>query len=427
MKTIIVLCAVLFWSALTQGAEPIESRDWKAKSGHTVKATALKVEKGKVYFKKEDGKTIQVPLEKLVDADQELLKKHFEISDDPSKGNGSGAEAAADLPHPLGEVSGPVDAGEGSTYFVYLPKSLKQDRKAPILFYTNSGGGNKGHIQSLKEYAEVFGWVLAVSVQSSNKAGWDKNTNNCKNCLEHILSTLPVDENRLHYTGNSGGGAQAFVNTEIKKAYGVMPNIGYIPSEVTEKTTVVYGLGGGFDYNRYLTSYAVHKYKKNGFHRMAANGHGSAPTDHRGDGMFWMHCKFLAKEKSIHSEEAKDFELSVLNWLKKLEIGNPQRAYSNATIFKEVYKVSGTNATALDKLMKELANTPDNVLYHEALMEINDISRKYFSALGKNGGSSFDHENSKSNRAVTKLKETYGHIPAISDVLDAMLKNTVKK
>ncbi|MCP5535200.1 MAG: hypothetical protein H7A51_03075 [Akkermansiaceae bacterium] len=412
---------------MVSAAEPIAERGWKAKSGHEVRAVALKVENGKVHLKKADGKTVIVPVHKLVDADQELLKKHFEISDDAAKGEGSGAETAANLPHPLGKVSGPVDAGGGSTYYVYLPKSLKAGRKAPMLFYTNSGGGNPGLIKGLTDYAELFGWVLAISVESSNQAGWDKNSSNCKNCLEHILDNLPVDEKRLHYTGNSGGGAQAFVNTEIKKAYGVMPNIGYIPQGVEEKTSVIYGLGGGHDYNRYLTAYAVSKYKKNGFHRMAANGHGSAPDDHRGDGMFWMHCKFLAKEKGKHSGEAKDFELSALGWLETMKDKNPQRAYSNAIVFKEIYGPSGANASALDKLIKDLASAPDNVLYHEALLEINEVSKKYFAPLGKNGGSSFNHENSKSNRAVTKLKETYGHIPAISKVLDAMLKNTAGK
>jgi len=416
---------MLFLIALIQGAEPIESRDWKAKSGHKVTASALKVQNGKVYFKKADGKTIQVPLEKLVDTDQELLKKHFEISDEPAKGDGSGAETAEGLSHPLGEVSGPVDAGEGSTYFVYLPKSLKQGRKAPLLFYTNAGGGNKGLIASLTEYAEVFGWVLATSVESSNKAGWDTNTKNCTNCLEHILTNLPVDKERIHYTGNSGGGAQAFVNTQIKKAYGVMPNIGYIPQGVNVKATVVYGLGGGHDYNRYLTAHAADKYKKNGFHRMTSKGHSGAPADHRGDGMFWMHCKFLAKEKSKHSAEAQDFELSTLDWLTKMKDTNPQRAYSNAIFFKEIYDLSGANSAALSKLTKDLAQTPDNVLYHEGLLAIDNLSGKYFASLGAGGGSQFNHSSSKAVKAAEKLKTTYGHLPALATVLDAIMKNTV--
>ncbi|MFK7910062.1 MAG: SHD1 domain-containing protein [Akkermansiaceae bacterium] len=425
MKTTLILFSLFISIASILTAEPTAARDWKAKSGHTVKASAIKVEDGKVHLKKSNGKVIRVPLDKLSPADQTLLKEHFKISDEATVESGSSAKAAEGLPHPLGEVSGPVDAGGGSTYFVYLPKSLKQDRKAPLLFYTNAGGGNKNHISSLSEYAEAFGWVLAVSVQSKNKDGWELNTKNCKNCLEHILTNLPVDKDRLHYTGNSGGGAQAFVNTTIKSAYGVMPNIGYIPQQTNERTTVIYGLGGGNDYNRYLTAHAADKYKKNGFHRMTKHGHGSAPHDHRGDGMFWMHCKFLGKEKRKHADEAKDFELSSLQWLTEMKNKNPMRAYSNAVFFKEIYEPSDNNAKALEKLITELAATKDNVLYHEGLLGIDNISGKYFAPLGKNGGSKMKHESPKAARAAEKLKETHGQIPAISEVLDAIIKPTV--
>ena len=423
MKLLTVISCFIFQITAVTAATPTEFRNWEATTGHKIKASAVQVADGKVHLKKDNGKIIQVALDKFIDEDQEALKAHFKLSEQAPT-EGSGAEAASGLPHPLGEMSGPVEA-EGSTYHVYLPKSLKKNRKAPLLFYTHAGGGNTKLLKELTPYAEQFGWVLAISVESSNKAGWEKNTKNCTNCLDHILDTLPVDIDRIHYTGNSGGGAQSLMNTQIKKAFGVMPNIGYIPGGVNVRAKAVYGLGGGYDYNRYLTAHAADKYKKDGFHRMSSKGHSGAPADHRGDGMFWMHCKFLGKAKSDHADEAKDFELSTLSWLTTLKGKNPQRAYSNAVFFKELYEPSGTNAQALESLMKELRQDPNNSLYHEGLLAIDAHSGKHFAALGKNGGSAFSHVSASSTRAATKLQETYGHIPAINQVLEAMKKKTV--
>ncbi len=427
MKFIVSLCCLLLQITMPLSANPTSSRMWEASTGHKLKASALQVKDGKVHLKKDDGKTIQVPLNKLTEEDQNFLKEHFKLSEKTTLADSSNSEILENPPHPLGVISGPIEANGGSTYYVYLPKSLKKNRQAPLLFYTNSGGGKPNLIKRLTQYADLFGWVFAISVDSSNKAGWDKNTKNCTNCLEHILSTLPVDEERIHYTGNSGGGAQAFVNTQIKKAYGVMPNVGYIPSGVNARTKVVYGLGGGYDYNRYLTAHAAHQYKKNGFHRMSEGGHSGTPLDHRGDGIFWMHCKFLGKAKSDHSDEAKDFELSTLNWLNQLKSTNPQRAYSNGIFFKEIYAPSGANAKALESLLNELKKTETNVLYHEGLLGIDQHSGKYFVEFGEAGGSKFGHTSNSSIKAAEKMQQKYGHIPAINKVLEAIKKKTVNK
>ena len=96
-------------------------------------------------------------------------------SQDAKKPKPSGAEPATDLPHPQGEVVGPIDTGEGAKYFLYLPKTLKKNQKAPLLFYTNSGGGNKANLNSITEGAELCGWIMAISVESKNQNTIDQN------------------------------------------------------------------------------------------------------------------------------------------------------------------------------------------------------------------------------------------------------------
>ena len=85
-------------------------------------------------FQTKDGRKLQVPLNKLISDDQELLKKHF-------KGKLPGLPelvAPSDLPYEQGVVHGPIDTGDGSKYFLYLPKSLSKDYKAPLFFWTGA-------------------------------------------------------------------------------------------------------------------------------------------------------------------------------------------------------------------------------------------------------------------------------------------------
>ena len=423
MKKLIVVWLLLLFSGGILAAEPVE-QVWKSKSGHEIKATALKVQNGKVFLKRNNGKVIQVALEKFVTEDRDKLVKLFDLSASPTRGIGSGMPRAEGLPHPLGEVTGPIKVTENASYLIYLPNSLKEGRKAPLLFYTHSGGGNASHLNKLTEVADVLGWILAISMESKNKAGWVSNVQSCEDSLSHIVANLPVDKKRIHYTGDSGGGAMAFMNSQTMKAYGVMPNVAYIPSHCSEETTVVYGMGGGYDYNRDYTAFASKKYRKNGFHRMSTKGHGNGPAEHYNDGMFWMHCKYLGKNKSSHRDEMKDFELSALEWLEKVKDSKPHRAYSNAIFLKEIVGLSGENAAVLDLLISNLAKDQGSVSYHKGLLELNELSKKYFAKLGATVGVKQNDTNPKAAKFAKSLKEIYEGTPEIPHILDAVMKPT---
>lgn len=408
-------------------AVPTEKREWSTASGHKTEAIALRIVDGKVHLKKSNGAVVKVKLSLLTGADQEFLKKHFKIDDSKQKAEdnaleGSGAAAAEGLAQPAGKLSGPISAN-GSTYYVYVPKTLKAGRKASLLFYTHSGGGGNGHlINQLSDAAETLGWIMAISVESKN--GNRDNSKHVANCLKHIFDTLPVDEDRIHYSGNSGGAAMAFVNSSNKKAFGIMPNIGYIPNGVNVKAKVIYGMGGGNDYNRYLTAYAADKFKKNGFHRMSTKGHGEGPFDHYMDGMIWMHCKYL-EMKRPSADEKKDFEASIISWLNKLKSSNPKRAYHNACVVRDVYKISGKGGRLVNAIIRELSADRNNVLYHEGLLDIDELSGKKLAALGEGGGSKMKHYSKAAATAAEKLKKKYGSVQEIVGVLNDIIKETV--
>ncbi|WP_435893315.1 hypothetical protein [Oceaniferula spumae] len=420
LLTSLALCSVLH-------ASPTEVREWNTSSGHKAKASATQVKDGTVYLKMDNGKTVKLDMSKLVEADQKFIQKHFAIPDATTPAPGSDAKQAEGLAYPLGQMQGPIDAGGGSSYFVYLPKSLKQDRPAPLIFFCAPWGAkNAGFIKGMTDVADRFGWVVALSVNSSNGKGSvnnaKANTKHCKNSLDHLFSTLPLDEQRLHFAGHSGGGAQSFINTTIRPAYGVMPSAAYLLSGLSPRAEVVYGIGGGYDFNRYVTAQAVSRFRRNGFHRISPKGHPRAADSYREDGIFWMNCRYLGEEKENHEEESKDFEYASLIWLKELQESNAMRAYSNAVVLRDYYQPEGHNATVLQLLISELEKAPDNKTYHEALLALDELSEKYLTDSG--GGSSMRRFDAKLAKQAEKLGETYGHIPEVAAILEALKKKT---
>ncbi len=289
-----------------------------------------------------------------------------------------------------------------------------------MLFYTHSGGAKKPKlIEVLTDAADLLGWVMAISVESRNKG--TKNGMHVTNCLEHIFETLPVDEDRIHYTGNSGGAARAFLNTKLKKAYGVMPNVGYIPFGTEPSSKVAYVLGGGKDYNRYASAIAASKFGKFGFHRMSPGGHGNnSPAEFYMDGMIWMHCQYMKAKNPTRAEKA-DFEASMINWLNELKETNSKRTYSTACILRDVYKISGSNATLNDAIISELSADKNNILYHEGIIDIDELSEK---TLQIPGGSKYGHFCKEAAKYAEKLKSKYSSIKEINDVLDAIISKT---
>lgn len=420
MKWMGILLVVAGWAV----AEPTESRTWTSTNGTTVEGRVLRIDGDRAVLERDDGPEVAVPIKAFVAEDRRMLEEHFQVGA-AGEAEGSGAAPAEGLPHPQGEVVGPVDTGEEATYFLYLPTTLAADRKAPLLFYTHSGGGNQQLLSSIKEGAEVCGWVMAISVESKNKSPVEDNKRVSKACVAHILETLPVDEGRVYFTGNSGGGAMSMYNSEQIKCAGAMPNVGYIPQDCDPPKASYYVLGGGNDYNRYLTAHIGKKFGKDAVHRMHPGGHGVCPAWQRVDGMVWLNARYLEEERRDHEEEAVDFEARVIEWIRGLADKEPHRAYATARLLKDDYGISGANAGIVDGLIGELGEEPKNVLYHEGLGEIDEISEDEFAEFGEGGGSKFKHADPGVTRKIEKLLEKYRGVPVIEGTLEAMAKPTV--
>lgn len=414
-------------------AEPTASREWISSTGSKVTGSALSVKAGKVLLKLDGGRELTVPLDKLSVGDREFLTDHF--GEEATSGeapvgeaSGSGSEFIADgLAQKIGEVVGPIDAGEGSTYFLYIPKTLRKGRLAPLMHVNDAGGGNARSMRGFIEGAEVCGWVLAASVESKNGKTTGQNFQYAKSNVKHITETLPVDPARVYFTGGSGGGAMSFFNAASLPGAGSMPQIGYIPDNAVPKGGDHMVCGGTTDYNRYTSANAVKTIGKGAIHRLYVGGHQGAPDWLRAEGIVWLNGRYLARDKRSGdlAAECLDYEAGVIEWIGKLSSTEPHRAYHWCSFLKDEYKISGANATILGAIATKLAADSKNVSYVEGIEAISEFSDKHYSAMGS--GSAYSHNTPKMVSDSEKLAEKYAGVPMIAEIVAELGKPTVGK
>ncbi|HSP41384.1 MAG TPA: hypothetical protein VLO11_00800 [Luteolibacter sp.] len=420
MKTLVI---GLLLSGLTLRAAPTEQREWTSSAGTKVTATANSFSNGVVTLETADGRKIGLTLDKFAEEDRNFLIEHFGVPK-PGEPRGSGVGLiTGDLPHPLATASGPVDAGGGSNYFVYLPKTLREGRKAPLMLYTGAGGGNARTVSNFSEAAELNGWIIAASVESKNGDGHpEKNHEHAKRCVEHLLANLPIDEGRVYFSGNSGGGAMSFYNALRIKSMGNMPFVGYSPDKKYDKKQYCIGIGGTNDFNRYLTAHAVEQYGDKGFHRMAPGGHSNGPAWLQNEGITWLNGRFLGDRRNDAGldPERLDFEFSMIRWIDGLRSTAPHRAHYWCHFLQNEYRISGPNAEAVRIRIEELSKDTNHVRYTQGVYAINGFSEKYYVPEGEGGGSKMKHTTPKIRSAAEKLAAEYAGVPEIEETLRKM-------
>jgi len=416
---LLFILAALIIPASALSAEPIPSREWESNAGTKIEATATAMENGVVQLTAADGRQLAVPLDSLIDEDRKLLRDHFRPK--PPQG----------LPYPIGEASGPHDAGSDSTFFVYIPSTLQEGRKAPLLLFTGSGGGNKRSVESLAEGAELNGWIVAASVESRNKSAppdrvLATNHRFSKNCVEHLIATLPVDPDRLYFKGGSGGGATAFYNAAKMNAAGAIPVIGYNHEREYSRNGHYYVLTGATDFNRYTSANAANGARDRGCHRLYVGGHTYAPGWIQLEGMVWLNGRYLesnSRDRSLAAERL-DWEERMIEWIGKLRESEPHRAYYWCRFLQRTYKISGQNAERVTAIANELASNPINPRYAEGIDAIKEFSKDHLTGITEIAV--FHHTTPRIQSAAEALAQKYAGVPHVEEVFKELGKQTVK-
>lgn len=424
----ILLLSLLAFGSLAAAA-PTGPRDWKSSSNTTIRADARSLENGIVTLLKPDGTTLKVPLAKFAPADREELAAHF--GTDPAEpASGSGQALVTDgLPHPIGRTSGPIKTGDGSSYFVYLPKTLREGRKAPLLHFNGSGGGSAASLKGYLEGAERHGWILAACVESKNANPVPSNEQHARRCVEHLLKTLPIDPDRVYFTGQSGGGAMSFHNAAKLKGAGAIPLIGYIPQGTSLKSGHYFICGGATDWNRYLCGQAAVQLGKDAVHRVHPGGHSATPAWILNEGITWLNGRHLAgksRQRELDAERA-DYESAVLTWIGTLREKEPHRALFWCRFLTDDYKAKGPTATAAQAIARDLAKDETNVRYVEGIEAIDQFSRDHYATFEYTGYAN-GLTSDRIMKAAERLAKEYAGVPFVEETaLQMGLKTEGKK
>lgn len=416
----------IFLLTLFSNGKPTESREWVSTAGTKVTGAAQSVRAGKVLLKLGDGRELTVPLDKLSAADREFLADHFGEESGTPVSTGSGAAFVTEgLAQKIGEVVGPIDAGEGSHYFLYIPKSLRKDRLAPLMHVNDAGGGNANSVKGFIQGAEICGWVLAASVESKNGNTTAQNFQFAKKNVAHITGSLPVDPERIYFTGGSGGGAMSFYNAAMLPGAGSMPQIGYIPDNAVPKKGDHFVCGGTTDYNRYTSANAAQVLGKSAIHRLYVAGHGGAPEWLRTEGIVWLNGRHLAKNRRSReiADECLDYEASMIEWIGKLSSTEAHRAYYWCVFLRDEYKVSGANAALLGTETAKLSSSTENVSYVKGIEEISKFSEKHYAKVST--GSQFKHTTPQITKESEKLAAEFAGVPMIEEIMKQLGMPTV--
>ena len=412
--------------AIMATAAPTVSREWGSVTGSKVKGIAESLINGTVKMTLEDGRKLDVPVAKLIPEDQEFLRQHFGVTGTDAPKQAAGECITDGLTQPVGEIKGPIDAGEGSTHYVYVPKTLRKNRLAPLLHFNGSGGGNANWVKHHQRGAELNGMIVAASVESKNGPGHPVgNHDHAKRCVAHLIATLPVDPERVYFTGGSGGGAMSFYNAARIKSAGAMPHIGYIPQETTPSRKGHYFvINGTTDFNRYTSANAVDSLGDNAIHRFFVGGHREGPDWLCTEGMAWLNGKYLAGRKSDAKllSERMDWETSMLDWITEVKATHAHRAYYWCLFLRDDYKLSGVNSNRMVALTKELGTNPTNVAYAKGIKDLDAFSRRQLAPLGT--GTKQNHSDPKVAAQAERMAKEYAGVPEIPELAADLAKPT---
>ena len=420
MKLLTVLFVLFLQAALADDA--FSFREYTSSDGRPLQAKLLMLEGSSVKIETKSGKTFELGLGKFSEADQQFIKDAYKEG-----GDSVSSAPAADVDAPQGKVTEPINANDESSYHLYVPNSLVGGRKAPLYMLTLAGGGkNTKSINALTEISELLGAVVALSVESSNSNGNTSskksipNFEHTQNCVEHILETLPVDEERIIFGGSSGGAANAFNTASFIPALAVINRIGYKSDSYKPKMEYCYGICGGSDYNRYYVAASARDMRDNGFHRIIPGGHTGGKVEDEVAALFWVHCKHLGDNQSEFREESSSFIDKALTWL---EGEKPEGiVYHNALLLGDNLDLSTQQKGRHNTLLNSLKSDPQNVLFHEGLIALNEFSRKEIKTSEK--GSQLNMEDPQLAAKAKELEPKLGSIQEFKDAIRSLQEKT---
>lgn len=396
-----------------------EMREWRSRDGsQTFRGNYVTIRNDRdVVLLGEDQQNVRVPIAKLSDEDQDYL-----FATESRKARNRSAGKIRGLTYKQGEVLGPIEAMDGSSFFLYVPQSLPSNRLAPLLLFTGPTGGKMPYIRDLVQGAEVMGWIVAVVVESNYYNSVDVNREICNSVIQTLLNTAPIDRRRLYFSGWSAGASVSYYNAEKWKACGLIPMSTYIPPRLDPPSCDSVIISGGSDFNRYTSAYARKHIGKNAVHWFHAKGHKTAPAWMLHDAMALLESRFLERYPDHNEQELNHYIYSMIDWIDTFKEKDPHRAYYWAGHLQHELQLNILQRMKLEELFQALENDAQNQLYVQGLADLDALAVSYLGTITRESRLNFTDPSLIA--ASEPLLQKYKNTPVINDVLQALSSQT---
>ncbi|MEC5127785.1 hypothetical protein VSU19_13550 [Verrucomicrobiales bacterium BCK34] len=192
-------------------AESAASRTWTSTTGQSFEGSLTSASEDSATVRRSDGKTFDVPLTKLSEADQTFVRQYLtDLSRAEGLSNGPFADKIT------GEWVKVPKEGQGLVYQIFGSSKLKRLKEPFPLFVHLHGAGARaedvetGKIEiaperlSKEELYDDFPCLIVVPLCPPDTS-WGDHTSTLEKLIDTLTNSLPIDRNRIYLSGYSMG------------------------------------------------------------------------------------------------------------------------------------------------------------------------------------------------------------------------------
>lgn len=399
----------LFLVVVVQGisAEPTAERVWTSDAGTKLTASALELRGDTVIFKSSDGRQIDVPLARLVAADQATLSDHFQRENDTVEQTADEDTETAETEKIAkeditGEVRENIKAGDWGRITAYIPSSVQEGDKRPAFCYVEMRKPDLKTLDKLKAGSEVTGWLIVLNLEMGGEVLEEYVDRLGQGWLETMKTELPIDVERLYGAAYSSGVKGLMQLRKIMGGYDGILTVSGIFSKGDSGLPVCYGMIGLGSASRVNFTKNFEKNAGRGsLIRYTADGKGDASEDGYEDGMIYLAIHYYSDDGARKPEELTGFVDRLLARIETVSTTDPERAYMWIMQSERLKKNSAQQAKWV-ALQTKLEAIDRCVAYGKGFEMFEDLGYKVIT----DAQSSVDEKaNKKIQRELDRMKE----------------------
>jgi len=402
-------------SSYAGAIEPTKFRIWTSKSGSKISAQASEMtQNGSIQLITKDGRELTLGIDEFSEKDQEFLEQHFKKKE---------LQFAANA----GTLEGPVEADAGTSYFVYIPKNLDPETRAPVMIWTQSDGAKQETLQRFTEAADVLGMIIASPIEARHEGQVTllNNFSHTRNVLSDVKRHYKINGHGIHFGGDKSGGAAAFHNSLKIQSAGTYTVSGYFTPNMTGANQGHHFLAGSTNSSqRYMTAYAAAKFDEDATHKLYLGAREMPDSRDITIGMIWMYAQGLYENATRRGDEIDTFEERVLPWLEELALNSKGQAAYLTRMLTSDCTLKGHFKQEIEKLHAQLLQSQEAVAHIQGTDALDIFSETQLARYGSHFKPLTAHSPKKFARMMAKLEKTYQKSEKLKPVLKALAEPT---